>query len=572
MKKRWKKEENLDFWQPASDMFSALMLIFMLLILLLGLYLVYIPEYRERDPWAGDTYLGGDNEDEGDVSPLPSVFAISEGDSDDWGGGGGEDETPIPVEQTPSPSPSITPSPTPTPDDPGSGGGTGGGNGGGDGPGDTPDEGLKVAVYVMMVDAETDRTVKEGEVQFELYEEDGALQILNTYYPERVSFRMYDTTEAGTFYFPEKLPTGQYYLHELTEPAGYDAAENQHFVLDRVYDWPDPYVVRVPMYPSRNVVRVQMTDAEDGRPVPGGSFNLIAAENIITADGTLRYRAGQIVDTIECDGEGYGVSEPVYFGSYLLRQLEIPAYYAGLQEDIDVTVEKKSNVLPALYTVESLRTRINVALFDELYTTQPVAGAAFRVTADRGGAEPLELRTGSDGRIVLEELEKGATYRIRQTEASGNYRPELRDYTVTVDLQGYIGGETETELVLTNRLIRVTVGLTDEMSSVQVPNVNLALFDHSDTMLRTWTTSGNPLMFTNLEPGSYYVVKDGDTEKKFDFRVADTAEIQEFTIYTTYMLHYIIIGASATASLAVIVLAMKLIAKHRKKKNNMQGR
>lgn len=32
----------------------------------------------------------------------------------------------------------------------------------------------------------------------------GALQILNTYYPEKISYREYETTEEGVFYLPEK--------------------------------------------------------------------------------------------------------------------------------------------------------------------------------------------------------------------------------------------------------------------------------------------------------------------------------------------------------------------------------
>ena len=75
-------------------------------------------------------------------------------------------------------------------------------------------------MYVKLVDAETGLTVKIADVQFELYALDGALQILNTYYPERISFRSFVTTETGTFYLPEKLMSGGYKLHQITEPEG----------------------------------------------------------------------------------------------------------------------------------------------------------------------------------------------------------------------------------------------------------------------------------------------------------------------------------------------------------------
>lgn len=577
MKKKWKKDEELNFWQPASDMFSALLLIFMLVILLLGLYLVHIPPYSEPDPTAGDSYLGGDDS-EGESEPVPTVFAWDLGGDGAGGGGSGGDDgeedgdsTPAP-EATPTPSPTPTPTPTPTPDPPGGGGGGGGGIGGGGGEGEgegrNPDEGLKSAVYVMLVDAETDRTIKEANVLFELYEEDGALQILNTYYPERLTFRNYETTESGTFFFPEKLKEGSYYLHELTEPEGYDAASNQHFVLDAIYDWPDPYVVRVPIYASRNVIRVQLTDAETGAPVAGGSFDVIAAENIITSDGTLRYRTGQVVGEIVCDEEGYGVSEEVYLGLYRLRQREIPRYYAGQSEDLEVEVSKKTAVLPPLYAVSCERTRLRVLLEDELYPGRGIADIPFRVTGDRAAVTAADVSTGANGTFVLDELEKGVTYRIRQSGTAGNYRASQAEYTVTVDARGCIDGEAEAALTITNRLLRVSVGITDEFSGTQVPNINLALYDETDTLLHTWTTTGSEQLFTDLNEGTYYLVKDGDTENRYPIRVVDQAEIQTVNIHTTYVLRYVVMGAGAVVFIGGAAALLTALRRKKKKKAN----
>ncbi|MBR0227946.1 MAG: hypothetical protein IJQ62_06300, partial [Clostridia bacterium] len=225
MKKNRKRgtDEEINFWQPASDMFSALLLILMLVILLLGLYLVHIPEYTLKDPEAGNTYADSDNGDiDATDTPEPTAFVWfpdggGGGGSDGWYVSEGIDPLSTPTE-TDTVTPIPTPSPTPTPDLPGGGssgggGGEGGGEGMGEGPGNDPDMGMKSAVYVIMVDAETDRSVKEEGVQFELYGESHALQVLNVYYPERISFRFFETTESGTFYMPEKLTLGDYELH-----------------------------------------------------------------------------------------------------------------------------------------------------------------------------------------------------------------------------------------------------------------------------------------------------------------------------------------------------------------------
>ncbi len=571
-KKKWfLSNEDLNFWQPASDMFSGLMLVLMLIILMLGLYLVRIPEYDQPDSERGDSYAGGAlQEAEDDATPTPVLMVWYQ----DAGGGGGGwgTATPVPTPQeTPTPTLTATPTltPTPTPDLPGGGGGGGGGGSGGgagDSEGRGQEEGLKAAVYVMLIDAETERTVKEAGVEFELYNGEEALQILNVYYPLRETFRKYETSEDGTFYLPEKILTGTYRLAELTAAEGYETAPDQVFVVDDQYDWPEPYVLRVPVYPSRNVIRVQMTDEETRRPIPGGSFEVVAAENIFTADGTLRYRTGQSVCEITCDEEGYGVSEEIYLGSYLLRQKEIPKFYAGQTGEIAVTVEEKSDMAPGPVAVASRRTRIHMTLRDELYPSRIIAGAAYEIAADRSGVEAQILSTDTGGSILLEELKKGTTYHIRQMEAVGAYALDTRDHTVTVDALGYIGGEAEAELSLENRMIRVRIGITDEFSAVQVPDINLALYSRDDTLIRTWTTTGSAVSFDGLTPGEYYILWTGEEEKRYDIQIVDQAEIQEINLHTTYMLHYILIGGTGAMLILALVLVLLLIRRRRRKK------
>lgn len=560
MKKKSKQPESeLNYWQPASDMFSALLLILMLIILLLCLYLVHIPDHDEVDPWYGDDHGGAG-------VPTPTMTA----QRDDDGGGGGWSPVPtFDIIPSPTPTPTPTPTVTPTPDLPGSGGGSGGGDGGGngqgEGPGDDPDLGRKSAVYVMLVDAETDRTVKEASVQFELYGDKHALQILNTYYPERVSFRFYETTEAGTYYFPEKLAAGTYELHELTEAEGYDASENIEFVLNDIYDWPDPYVVRVPVMPSKNVIRVQMVDSENGGKIPGGSFDVVAAENIITADGTLRYRIGQIVDEIICDENGLGESGELYLGTYLLREREIPQYYAGILEDIEVQVVKKSTVMPAPETVACPRIRIRFSLNDELYPESGIAGAKFEILSGRG--EPIELTTNQNGKFVLDAVEKGTTYRIRQTEAVGNYRITQPELLVPVDAFGYMSGECDTTVEATNRMIRVQFGITDEFSDMQIPGINLALYSDRDGLIYTWTSSGSTMNMESLDPGAYYLLKGGDRETRYDVRVLDSAEIQTINLRDSYLVHYIIYAVLLVLGVIGLTVLIVHFVRKRKRKN-----
>ena len=544
--KRKRPNEELNFWQPATDMFSALVLILLLIILLLSLYLVNIDDNDQVDSAPGSS---ASNSYDG----VGAVISRPDGGHQDADGndGGGAGSTPDGSSVADLPG---------GPDD-NVGGGGGGGNG--TGTGDGPDKGIKSAVFVVMVDAETDRTIKEAGVQFELYGADNSLQILNVYYPEKVSYRNYETTEAGTFYFPEKLLQGKYIVHELTEPEGYDAAENQEFDLDDLYDWPDPYVVKMPLNPSQNIIRIQMNDAETGMAVAGGTFDVIAKTDISTQDGTLRYREGQVVDEIVCDENGYGESGELYLGEYIVRQKGIPQYYAGQTEELDCMVEKKSEVEAPLNTVGSERSRIVLTLTDELYSSRGIEGATFQITDSNG--KMTTATTDASGRIVLEELEKNTTYTIRQIGTAEDYVIDPTEYDFNVTADGRIDGDAQKELNLTNRVIRVSIGAASNILGGQRAGVELSLYDASDNLIRTWTTTNAPITFTDLEAGSYYVTMGENSDKHYTFQVIDQAAVQTVSVGASRTALYILIGGGVVVLLGIIAAGISALRKRKKK-------
>ncbi len=544
--KRKRPNEELNFWQPATDMFSALVLILLLIILLLSLYLVNIDDIDQPDSASGSSVS---NSNDG----IGAVISRPDGGHQDADGnaGGGAGSTPDGSSVADLPG---------GPDDHDGGGG---GGGSGTGTGESPDKGIKSAVFVVMVDAETDRTIKEAGVQFELYGADNSLQILNVYYPEKVSFRNYETTEAGTFYFPEKLLQGKYIVHELTEPEGYDAAENQEFDLDDLYDWPDPYVVKIPLSPSRNIIRIQMNDAETGMAVAGSTFDVIAKTDISTQDGTLRYREGQIVDEITCDENGYGESNEIYLGEYIVRQKDIPQYYAGQTEELDCMVEKKSEVEAPLNTLTSERSRIVLTLADELYSSRGIEGATFQITDING--KTTTATTDASGRIVLEELEKGTTYTIRQTGTAEDYAIDPMEYTFNVTSDGRIDGDAQKELALTNRVIRVSIGAASNILGGQRAGVELSLYDASDNLIRTWTTTNAPITFTDLKAGSYYVTMGENSDKHYTFQVADQAAVQTVNVGASKAVRYLLIGGGVAVLLGIVIAGISALCKRKKK-------
>ena len=536
-KRRQDPDAEYNFWQPATDMMSALVYVLLLIIALLGLYLL-------------SDYTG--LEEPSSSSEEAASSGWHDDDYDGWHDGGADD-------------------------DPGDGDGrydqqiiqTGGGGGGG-----YDEDGVKAAVFAELIDEETERRIQEAGVRFELYRTDtahlinGSLQTLNTYYPEKISYREYETTGEGTFYLPEKIWQGSYYFRQLSEPEGYDAAADTYYDVDRMYDWPEPYIVQIRVAPCKNIIRLQMNDAETQQPVGGGIFRVIAAEDIITKDGTVRYTQGQQVDTITCDEAGYGESMELYLGKYTVQQQSSPNYYTTMQQDLDAEVEKKNGSDPELHKIDTEKTKIILNVTDEL-TSSALEGAVFTVANRRTGTTQTVATDGS-GQIRLTDLDKSTTYLIREQQAPENYRPDDTDHTVIVAADGRIDGAGSTTLDITNRLLRVSISAVDTVLCSNTEGEQLSLYNEQDQLIRSWTSSDSGQLFTDLTEGSYYVVRgkaDSANARKYPFTVQDTASTQNWTVPVFTLRSAVALAVLAVVAAGVVWLLVFLwgiLARRRK--------
>jgi len=538
-------EPNIDFWKSSSDMMTALILVLLLVIMFLVLYILQLPDaeftnydenkYEQLQEEDGD----GDNRDD-DMSDHDD-----EGYHDNNNNGGGGDD------------------------------------GDGDDEGDYPSEGdgKKSAVKVSLVDAETQKAIPEKGVTFELYSDSNALMVLNTYYPKKKSYRKFKTAKDGTFYLPEKILETKYYLHQLTDLKGYDLTDKTEFAIDGPYDWPDPFLVKVPLYPKRDTIRIQMTDKEDGQAVAGGQFEVIAAENIVTSDDTIRVKAGERADIIVCDEKGYGESKRLYLGKYKVKQSEIPEYYASTPGALDVTLEemdekeKEQKKAPIgeekditaenpINTIRSERTKITFVLTDELEGTT-IPGAEFEVS---GPNISETMTTDENGEITLDQVMKNSTYEFAQNSAPGDYIASVEPIKVDVSNKGRIGKEAQADVIATNRLLRLDIGVRDAILRSHLVDIKAELFTEGGKSVKAWTTNGAYAEITGLPEGKYYVNLNGDKSKKYPVAVTNTAQVQEYNIRIFTMKSYAAIGGAAVLIVAALVALAAIIRRRRKRR------
>lgn len=200
-------------------------------------------------------------------------------------------------------------------------------------------------IKIVKVDAETGKTIPYAGAGFQLYRPDGSLITQTFTYPEVTTIDTFYTNDEGYLITPEKLEYGSgYSLIEVFAPYGYtlnSAPVYFDVVQDASADEGSVTVIEVvkPNMAQKGVIKIDksgevfssVTEA-DGlyRPVfsvsglAGAVYEITAAEDIYTLDGTLRYAAGEVVDTVTTDGTGLAKSKPLYLGKYEIREVKAP--------------------------------------------------------------------------------------------------------------------------------------------------------------------------------------------------------------------------------------------------------
>lgn len=536
--KKNRQYEEVSYWQSMADILVGLLLSALLIVLLLILYLMRVPEEEHVDDAYGDTYVVEHDWDAG-VAPQEAEDDHHEDypyrQNDNGGGGGGYGD-------------------------------------GDDHEYDDPDPGVgeelggdRTAVFVQIVDGETQSTIKRSGVEYELYSDGDALQTLSVYYPVKTDYNKYQTNQDGVFYLPEKILLGDYYLHGLSTIPGYDVTDRASFTVDESRDWDDPFVVTVELYPSRSIIRVQMKDQESGKKLGGGAFNVVAESDIVTLDGTTRYHAGQIVDTIVLDETGYGESVLLYLGQFRLEQTVIPEYYASVDRMPLLTLQRGSQgSRPALTELSAQRTTMRIFVSDALYTGKGLAGASFTLSSGDGSVS-RRLTTDEDGWITLNELKTGTTYHLRQTRSLTGYSLDPEDHQFRVDSTGRIDGEAVRELTLTNAIVRLSVGVEGKLFSGLVSDMNVALYTGDGTLVKSWNSSALEEVIEGLEPGEYRVVLNGKEEGATRILVEQTEQVQNvwIRIWTTSDIGAL--AVLAAVAVGVLVAAALLIRKKQRR-------
>lgn len=192
---------------------------------------------------------------------------------------------------------------------------------------------------VIKVDSETGQTVR-GITGF---------KIRNTQTNEESE--IYYTDESGSLSLPNEVTYGDYELIEVIPPNGYvlnttpvsfSIDGNTPEVVIRLSDKPEKGKISVlkkgEMFSSVEVSEDRYVPVYSEKGLKDAEFEVTAAEDIYTADGTLRISKGALADTLVTGEDGTAESKELYPGKYLLREISAPDGFAADTEVRELTV------------------------------------------------------------------------------------------------------------------------------------------------------------------------------------------------------------------------------------------
>lgn len=444
---------------------------------------------------------------------------------------------------------------------------------------------------VVKLDKETGKRIPYEGAAFEIYDSNNHRITMQYTYPQVTSIHTFYTNKEGYLITPEKLPYGDYTLKEVQAPYGY--------VLD---DTPIPFsisqensstdtgvtVVKVKArdVAQKGVINITKTgeifsSVEENKGVytpkysisnlKGAIFEIYAAEDITTLDGTVRYEQGTLVDTITTDDDGVAKSKELYLGKYTVIEKTAPngyvhnaakydaeLTYAGQNVSVtstDLSVyNEKQKVSVSLKKIMAEDKRFGIGNNDEITYVRFGIYADEDIKASNSDVIPKDAlitfaNCDKNGSIVFDcDLPVGFKWYAKEIATDAHYILSDTKYEFDTEYQGQdikvIDIKINNDKAIENNLIYGSVkGLkVDRETQEVIKGATFGLFKSDTTelteenaILTAVTDESGIFAFNNVPFGEYLIKElkpaDGylDNEDIFTVIIKDNEQVVELT-------------------------------------------
>ena len=334
-------------------------------------------------------------------------------------------------------------------------------------------------IKIVKKDAETGNTIPYAGAGFQLYDPNGNLITMTFTYPEVTTIDTFYTTADGYLITPQTLEYGKgYSLVEVQAPYGYVLdSEPVYFDVEQSDSTEESGITVIEVVRSNLAQKGTITVSKSGevfssvsennglyQPIfavsglEGAVYEITAAEDIYTLDGTLRASKGEVVDTVTTGADGTAKSKELYLGKYEVKEITAPfgmvlndeihsveLVYAGQNMAVTETATSFYNerqrvgidLTKSLEVDKNYGIDNNGEIFDVtfgLYAEKDIVAADGTVIPADGLIEIISFDENGYGKAAI-DLPFGSYY-VKEISTNSAYIISDQKYPVTFEYQG----------------------------------------------------------------------------------------------------------------------------------------
>lgn len=357
---------------------------------------------------------------------------------------------------------------------------------------------FEAEIEIVKKDIETGNIIPSAGIGFKVRNTDtGEYVIQRVNYPTPVDIEVYYTDSTGKLMLPSPLPYGNYEIIEQNTCYGYIL--DREPVAFKVDGSTDLVTVVKSNIAQKGTITIEKTGevfssvrenegiyqpVYEVKGLAGAVYEITAAEDIVTLDGTTRYTKGQVVATVTTDADGRATSEPLYLGKFTVNEVTAPHGMVLNTNPVDVELTYAGENVKVITTSTSFyneRQKVtidlskslenddvfNIGTGDEITRVQFALYAAEDLIAEDGKTIPKDAlieidACDTDGKITFStDLPVGAKVYVKEYATDSHYILSDLIYEVTFDYEGQDTGTVRKNIndgnAIENEMIRGSI-------------------------------------------------------------------------------------------------------------------
>lgn len=307
------------------------------------------------------------------------------------------------------------------------------------------DKTLNSRIQIVKTDAETGNTVPLSGFKFQVLDSNGETMSFADPYDVNGTVDTFTTDGSGQVTIPQRLKSGKYSIKEISAAAPYTVnGDAVCFEVPKDYKKASPVtVIKVSDKQAKGKATITKTCSHDGEALQGAEYDVVAQQDIVSPDGTVRAKAGDVVDHVKTGDDGKATTKGLYLGAgsaaYAFIETKAPSGHVIDETPVTFTLSYKDG---ATAEVKAASDQSDAAVKFEVDKTVMGAGTPLPGAKFQAWNTDDEISIGSAAGNLAVRADAGAEVSIRKAVAAASVKADADDGT-SLMLKSANGMETQ---------------------------------------------------------------------------------------------------------------------------------